>query len=46
MKDGVWLVSQGEGTEWKDLADAIREQEDQDFIAPSITRLIEMKQEV
>jgi hypothetical protein len=46
MKDGVWLVSQGEGTEWKDLADAIREQEDQDFIAPSITRLIEMKEEV
>lgn len=27
MKDGVWYVSEGEGTEWKVLADAIAEEE-------------------
>jgi hypothetical protein len=45
MKDGVWFVSQGEGTEWKVLAEALKEEADASYSAPSATRLIGMEQE-
>jgi hypothetical protein len=40
MFDGCWFVSQGEGTEWKVLRDAIREENEPGFKAPSITRMV------
>ena len=40
MKDGVWYVSQG--SEWKVLADAIREEDEEGYKAPSVTRFIGM----
>lgn len=39
MKDGVWLVS--EGDEWKVLSDALRELTDPKFKAPTVTRIID-----
>jgi hypothetical protein len=46
MQDGVWFVSEGPGSEWKVLADALKELEDPDFRAPQSTRLIGMTEEV
>ena len=46
MRDGVWLVSQGSGTEWKVLVDALREKSEPGFKAPSITHLIGITEEV
>lgn len=45
MRDGVWSVSQGAGTEWRLLVDALREESEPAFKAPSITRLIGMEEE-
>ncbi len=46
MQDGVWFVSEGEGSEWKVLADALQELKDPEFRAPQSTRLIGMTEEV
>jgi hypothetical protein len=40
MKDGVWFVSQGPGTEWKVLNDAVRELDEPGYKAPSVTCMI------
>ena len=45
MQDGVWLVSQGPGTEWKVLRDALLEDGTPATKAPSITRLIGIEEE-
>jgi hypothetical protein len=45
MQDGVWFVSQGTDSEWRLLIDALREESDASFKAPSITRFIGMGQE-
>ena len=45
MQDGVWYVSQGEGTEWKVLADAIAEENGTMLKAPSVTKLIGLTEE-
>jgi hypothetical protein len=42
MQDGVWYVSQGADTEWKVLSDAIREEDEPGYKAPSVTRFIGM----
>ena len=44
MNDGVWLVSTG--GEWKVLSDAIREEDEPGFKAPSVTRFIGMLESV
>lgn len=40
MQDGVWMVSRGPDTEWRILADALRQKDEPGFKAPSVTRLI------
>jgi hypothetical protein len=40
MKDGVWFVSQGPGTEWKVLNDAVRELDEPGYKAPGVTCMI------
>jgi hypothetical protein len=45
MQDGVWYVSEGEGSEWKLLTDAIRELDEKGFKAPRVTRLVGMLEE-
>ena len=45
MQDGVWMVSRGAGSEWKLLTDALKEDRESGFKAPSITRLIGMAEE-
>ena len=45
MQDGVWMVSQGPDSEWRLLTEALQEERDASYKAPSITRLIGMNQE-